>query len=52
MDKIEWLMLANVAVWIGLGAYLAFMAVKQANIAKRLARLEMLDLNNQDNSNS
>ncbi|WP_165079475.1 MULTISPECIES: CcmD family protein [unclassified Desulfovibrio] len=40
MDTLYWLMGANAAVWIGLGAYLAFLGGRQRALALRLARRE------------
>ena len=40
MDTLYWLMGANAAVWIGLGAYLAFLGARQRALALRLARWE------------
>ncbi|MBD5416180.1 MAG: CcmD family protein [Desulfovibrio sp.] len=40
MDTLYWLMGANAAVWIGLGAYLAFLGGRQRALALRLARWE------------
>lgn len=40
MDTIIWLMAANAVVWLGLGAYLAFMGSRQRGLAARLAQWE------------
>ncbi len=40
MNALLWLISASAAIWLGLGAYLAFLAVKQGELAKRLARME------------
>ena len=42
MKAETYLFLANAAVWLGIGAYVAFMAVRQKNLEKRLIQLEML----------
>lgn len=42
MTDMDWLMYANIAVWIGLGAYLAFVARAQIALNRRLAQLEIL----------
>ncbi len=47
MDRIDWLMFANITVWLGLGAYLAFISLRQGALLKRLVRLETLDANNE-----
>ena len=43
MDTQTWIILANAAVWIGLGAYMAFLAARQRTLMARLAQMEMLD---------
>ena len=43
MDTLTWVVAANAAVWLGLGAYLAFMGVAQRRLAARLAQLELLN---------
>lgn len=43
MDTLTWVVGANAAVWLGLGAYLAFMGVAQRRLAARLAQLELLN---------
>lgn len=40
MNATHWLILANAVIWIGIGAYAAFLASEQKNIARRLAALE------------
>ena len=40
MDTLYWLLGANAAVWVGLGAYLAFLGSRQRALALRLARWE------------
>ena len=40
MDTLYWLMGANAAVWLGLGAYLAFLGGRQRALALRVARWE------------
>lgn len=40
MDAIIWLMAANAVVWLGFGAYLAFMGSRQRELAARFARWE------------
>lgn len=42
MTDMDWLMYANIAVWIGLGAYLAFLLRNQIALNRRLAQLETL----------
>lgn len=36
MDTIYWLMAGNAVVWVGLGAYLAFLARRERALALRL----------------
>ncbi len=43
MDNITWLMAANVAVWLGIGAYVAFLALGQKSLNKRLALKENME---------
>ncbi len=40
MSGLDWLMYANIAVWLGLGAYLAFLARAQSALDRRLQRME------------
>ncbi|MDE7241713.1 CcmD family protein [Desulfovibrio sp.] len=40
MDTLYWLLAANAVVWIGFGAYLAFLAGRERALALRLARWE------------
>lgn len=42
MTDMDWLMYANIAVWIGLGAYLAFLLRDQIALNRRLTQLETL----------
>ena len=42
MTDMDWLMYANIAVWIGLGAYVAFLLRNQIVLNRRLAQLEAL----------
>jgi CcmD family protein len=42
MDTVVWLAVANAVLWIGLGAYLAFLALEQRSISARLAQWEAL----------
>lgn len=37
-----YLFAANVAVWLGIGAYLVFLASRQAALAKRIRQTEIL----------
>jgi len=41
MSKDLYLFAANVAVWVGLGAYVAFLAGVQKRLEKRIKRLEV-----------
>ena len=38
MEALFWIMLANAAMWIGLGAYVAFLAFRQQNLQQRIRR--------------
>lgn len=42
MTDMDWLMYANIAVWIGLGAHLAFLLRNQIALNRRLTQLETL----------
>ena len=41
MDASTYLMIANVAVWIGVAGYLALMAARQRRLERRLKQLEV-----------
>lgn len=41
MNAITALITANVALWLGLGLYVAFLLTKQANLEKRIKQLEI-----------
>lgn len=43
MNTLAWIVMANAAVWIGLGAYLAFLTAQQRALAARLRQWEMLN---------
>ncbi len=43
MQSVTWIFMANVAVWLGLGAYVAYLALGQKALKKRLAMLERHD---------
>ncbi len=49
MDAAHYLLVANAAVWIGLGGYIFFLARRQAWIEQRLQHLEALDNEQHDN---
>ncbi|WP_428569134.1 MAG: CcmD family protein [Solidesulfovibrio sp. DCME] len=42
MGKEVYLFAANILVWVGIGCYVAFLAVSQKRLRKRLERLEGL----------
>lgn len=42
MGKEVYLFAANVAVWLGIGAYVAFLAGAQKRLQRRVKRLEVL----------
>lgn len=42
MDKSAWLTYAFCLVWLGLGAYIALLMVKQKRLEKRIQQIEML----------
>ena len=43
MDTLTWVIMANAAVWLGIGGYMAFLATRQRSLAARLAQMEMLN---------
>ncbi|MGV7094519.1 CcmD family protein [Desulfovibrio sp. QI0434] len=43
MDTLTWVIMANAAVWIGIGSYMAFLAARQRSLAARLVQMEMLN---------
>ena len=43
MDNLFWLMGANIAVWLGLGAYIFFLARAQSALQRRLRHMEMMN---------
>lgn len=42
MDYQTYLLAANVAVWLGLGGYLALLGMRQKTLAARIRQMEML----------
>ena len=42
MSKEQYLLAANVVVWLGLCGYLAFVAARQKHLERRLKQLETL----------
>lgn len=42
MDSYEWIMYAGMAIWAGLGLYLALLGKRQADLARRIARMNAL----------
>ncbi len=43
MESTTWILMANVAVWIGIGGYVAFLAKGQSALKKRIALKEHMD---------
>jgi CcmD family protein len=39
----NYLLLANVAIWLGISGYVLFLAAKQARLEKRIKHLEFLN---------
>ncbi|MDO5536020.1 MAG: CcmD family protein [Desulfovibrionaceae bacterium] len=37
-----WVLYAGIAVWIGIGAYAAFLAANQRRLSRRIFQLELL----------
>lgn len=42
MQSYEWIMYAGALVWAGIGLYVAFLGKRQADLARRIARLSAL----------
>lgn len=42
MESTQWLLVANAAVWLGIGAYLFLMARSQQTLDRRIRHMEML----------
>ena len=43
MSDVAWLFIAFMAVWVGIGVYLATLAARQRSLERRLAELNRLD---------
>lgn len=43
MDNTGYLLAANVAIWLGIGGYLLFLAGRQKRLELRLSRMEARD---------
>ena len=41
MNSLYWLLAANVAVWLGIGAYMVFLSRAQSGLEKRLHHMEI-----------
>ena len=53
MDATQALTYANIAIWLGIGAYCFFLAKKQTEMDKRLdAFIAQTENNNEKNANS
>lgn len=48
MSTEQYLIFANVAVWLGLGGYVAFLATKLCGLEGRLRRLAVLRADGED----
>ena len=42
MDTLTWVILTNAAVWVGIGAYLAFLGAQQRRLGMRLSQWELM----------
>ncbi len=42
MDHVDFIFAANAVVWLGIGGYLAFLALGQRRLAQRCQHLELL----------
>jgi CcmD family protein len=43
----NYLLIANICVWVGVGGYLLFLAGRQAALERRVRQLEILDGSNE-----
>jgi CcmD family protein len=43
MQNFTYLLAANVVVWLGIGAYVAFLAGRSRRLARRIEQLELFD---------
>ena len=43
MDTLTWVVVTCAVVWLGLGAYVTFVAVQQKKLRQRLEQLEILN---------
>lgn len=43
MDSSNWLLMANAAVWLGVGAYVFFIARTQTQLDKRIRQMELIN---------
>jgi CcmD family protein len=42
MENSTWLLMANIAIWLGLGGYIGLLAANQKQIEKRIRQMELL----------
>lgn len=42
IDTFLWLIGVNAIIWIGIGAYIIYIAIKQRNLSQRLKQMEIL----------
>lgn len=42
MDSSTWLLMANAAVWLGIGGYLFLLASNQRQLDRRIRQMELL----------
>lgn len=40
-DALIWVMAASAVIWLGIGGYMAFLAMRQAALARRCKQLEL-----------
>ncbi len=43
MESFTWLLMANAAVWLGVGAYVFYIARTQKQLDKRIRQMELLN---------
>ena len=47
MDSISYLLAANIAIWLGIGAYVLSLALGQKRLGARLKQLEIMNHDNE-----
>jgi len=47
MDSSSWLLMANIAIWLGIGSYLCLLAHTQKQLDRRIRQMELLNTESQ-----